>query len=59
LDAAVLQDPASVKLGSGLEHQLPHLYSQFGVGEKWKCIVMGLELRMRRVPEEAHIHKVE
>jgi hypothetical protein len=27
--------------------------------QKWKCIVMGLELRMRRVLEEAHIHKVE
>jgi hypothetical protein len=33
LYAAVLQDPASAKLDSGLEHQLPHLYSQLGVGD--------------------------
>jgi hypothetical protein len=32
LDAEVLQDPWSEKGGRGLEHHLPHWYSQVGVG---------------------------
>ena len=31
--AAVEQEPASLKGAKGLEHQLPHWYSQVGVGE--------------------------
>ena len=31
--AAVVQESLSEKGGRGLEHQLPHLYSQVGVGE--------------------------
>lgn len=33
VEKAAKQELLSEKLGSGLEHHLPHLYSQVGVGE--------------------------
>lgn len=38
-DQAERQDDLSVKLGIGLEHQLPHLYSQVAVGEVVTVVV--------------------